>query len=124
MTRKRRRSKRLVIFVPEGKRAVSALPVELNDPWVGRLLEMLAREFGGATAYGRGVGAWREGESEESVVYYDRITVVESWIDPRDPKWEDRTGSVCKTIARMCGDLGEQAIAWMVDGVFDLVRSR
>ena len=124
MPSKRRRSKRLVIFVPEGRRAVSTLPVELSDPWVSRLLDLLARLFGGATAYGRGVGAWREGTSEDSIVHYDRITVIESWIDPREPEWEDKSKKVCESLARMCRDLEEQAIAWMVDGIFDLVRSR
>ena len=122
--KKRRPHKRMLIFVPEGKRAVTALPVELQDPWVTNLLRLLSRLFGGATAYGRGVGAWREGKSEDAAVHFDRITVIESWIDPRDSKWEDKSRRVWAALLEMCQDLNEQAIGWMVDGVFKEVRRR
>jgi len=53
---------RVLVFVPEGDRTSKTIPVDLQDKWTVRLLKLFARLFGGATAYGRGVGVWRSGK--------------------------------------------------------------
>ncbi|GEM_PF-6244613 len=49
---------RIERFVPEGDRRSKTTPVDLHDRWVIRLMRLCTELFGGATAYGRGVGAW------------------------------------------------------------------
>ena len=51
----------MLIFVPEGQRESTEVPVDLQDRWVTKLLGVCCDLFGGATSYGRGVGVWQGG---------------------------------------------------------------
>ncbi len=124
MRQKRRPHKRLLIFVPEGKRRVSTLPIDLHDRWVGMMLHLLSVLFGGATAYGRGVGAWKEPRALGARIHFDRVTVIESWIDPGTRNLKGAHDQVVQVLREMCRDLHEQVVASMMDGVFQFVRSR
>lgn len=55
--------------------------MDLQDRWTVRLLKLLGNSFYGATAYGRGVGVWKE----RGKLRWDRVTVLEWWIDPELP---------------------------------------
>ncbi|MBI4618426.1 MAG: hypothetical protein HY720_32815 [Planctomycetes bacterium] len=81
---------RLQLFVPEGERASKTIPVDLHDRWVVKLLRLCGRLFGGATSYGRGVGVWEDGSTLE----WDRVTVIESWLDLA-------TEDLCRKLARL-----------------------
>ncbi len=103
---------RLLIFVPEGDRTAKTVPVDLQDRWTGRLLRLLADMFGGATAYGRGVGAWKH----SGTVYWDRVTVVESWIDPAARNLSRRFERLGRELTRMRVDLRQEVVGYMLDG--------
>lgn len=118
--KKRKPFKRLIIFVPEGKREPTALPVDLHDKWVAHMLDRLSHLFGGATAYGRGTGAWMEGVGAEAPVHYDRITVVEAWIAPGTKKLNERLDEVLDALEQMRESLREKVIGYALDGVLIL----
>ena len=104
----------LLVFVPEGQRKSTEAPVDLQDRWVMRLLGLCCELFGGATSYGRGVGVWKDKRSDK--VHWDRVTVVESWVDPglrRKKGWRDR---LAKALREMCRELHEEEVAYMIDG--------
>lgn len=118
------RAQRLIVFVPEGSREPKALPVELHDRWVEILLRLFTELFKGATAYGRGIGAWREGDDPKESPTFDRITVVETWISPVVGEPDARLTRVIDALAMMCEDLHEMEVACVLDGEFVIVRPR
>jgi len=102
---------RLLVFVPEGERTPKSVPVELHDPWTTHLLRLLAGFFGGATAYGRGVGVWRNAASE---IIWDRVTVVESWIRPDVP--DAQMDELWQELEKMRVDLKQDRVGCILDG--------
>jgi carbonic anhydrase/acetyltransferase-like protein (isoleucine patch superfamily) len=112
----------LMILVPEGDRSSRAIPVDVSDRWLTGLLEMTARLFGGATAYGRGVGTWRKGERRNSPVHWDRITVVETWVRPerrgRRRRSDARIEALTRYLQHMCRSLRQDEIGTIRNGKF------
>lgn len=117
---KRKLFKRLMIFVPEGKREPTDLPVDLYDKWVSFLLKRLSHLFGGATAFGRGIGAWKEGEGADAPVHFDRVTVVEALIAPKTKDLGKRLDDAIDAIEQMRESLREKVIGYALDGVLIL----
>lgn len=107
---------RLPVFVPEGDRTSKAVPVDLQDRWVIRLLDLFAELFGGATAYGRGVGVWRDGRGKAARTHWDRVTVLESWIDPNLPALPRRMVRLLRELARMRTALRQKVVGCILDG--------
>ncbi len=105
-----------LVFVPEGPRDATAVPVDLQDQWVVRLVHDLTRLFGGATSYGRGVGAWRTDDRADAPIHWDRITVVECWIDAKMPDLRQRWAAVGEELVEMCAALNQQVVGCIVDG--------
>ena len=61
------RSTLLVLYIPSGDRFGKTLPKKEQDRWVRRALRVLGETMGGATAFPRGLGVWRDdaqGEKE------------------------------------------------------------
>ncbi|MBI5367267.1 MAG: hypothetical protein HZA54_09535 [Planctomycetes bacterium] len=87
--------------------------MDLQDRWVIRLLDLFAEMFGGATSYGRGVGAWRDGRGPTQ---WDRVTVVESWIDPTAPNLPRRFVRLLCALARMRVELRQKVVGCILDG--------
>lgn len=104
---------RLLVFVPEGDRTSKTVPVDLQDRWVIRLLDLFGALFGGATAYGRGVGVWRDPAGR---THWDRVTVIESWVNPALPGNAKRSARVWRALERMRADLKQKVVGCILDG--------
>lgn len=109
---------RLQLFIPEGDRESKTKPVDLHDRWVIRLLEVCGRFFGGATSYGRGVGVWTSGPH----FYWDRVTVVEVWADPRKPGHAVRIRRLKRELEAMRRALRQEAVLYIINGTVMLFR--
>ncbi|MBI4618246.1 MAG: hypothetical protein HY720_31900 [Planctomycetes bacterium] len=103
----------LQLFVPEGDRPSKATPVDLHDKWVVKLLDLCATLFRGATAYGRGVGVWRN----DGDTCWDRVTVVEVWIDPEMRQIPYKLRRLRSKLARMAQALRQDVVAYILNGV-------
>jgi len=104
----------LLVFVPEGRREPTEVPVELQDRWVRDLLRLCSKEFGGATAYGRGVGAWKDEQSGK--IHWDRVTVVETWIDLALPRLKQKRDRLVRALKKMRKELRQKEVACIIDG--------
>lgn len=104
---------RLQLFVPEGDRESTSVPVDLQDRWAVRLLDRCADLFGGATCYGRGVGVWRD---DRGTKHWDRVTVIEVWLDPLEPKLSARLDTLGRVLERMRRDLRQVVVGMMHNG--------
>ena len=90
----------VVLFVPSVERD-GTTPIH-QDRWVDAALEMFGRVFGGATAYPKAKGIWRDDERNGTLVK-DEPVVVHCYTTPADI--EDSTslaelGSFCRTMGR------------------------
>jgi len=94
-----RKSVLLVLFVPSVERD-GVTPVD-QDYWVDEALETLGTVFGGATAYPRAKGIWRDDERGNLV--RDEPVVIHCYTSPERIEDEDalsELGSFCRRLGR------------------------
>ena len=90
----------VVLFVPSVERD-GATPID-QDRWVDGALEMFGRVFGGATAYPKAKGIWRDDERDGTLVK-DEPVVVHCYTTPahiEDPGHLAALGSFCRAMGR------------------------
>jgi hypothetical protein len=98
----------VVLFVPSVERD-GATSID-QQHWVDAALEMFARVFGGATAYPKAKGIWRDDE-RGGVLVKDEPVVVHCYTTPADVQ-NDRNlaalGSFCRKMGREArqGEIG------------------
>lgn len=90
----------VVLFVPSVERDGIT---EINQEyWVESALEMFGNHFGGATAYPRAKGIWRD-DDRGGVLIKDEPVVLHCYTTPAeitDPDRLDRLGSFCRKMGR------------------------
>lgn len=90
----------VVLFVPSVERD-GGTPIA-QDRWVDAALDMFGRVFGGATAYPKAKGIWRDDE-RDGVLVRDAPVVVHCYTTPADieePGNLGELGSFCRTMGR------------------------
>jgi hypothetical protein len=90
----------VVLFVPSVERD-GTTPID-QERWVASALEMFGRVFGGATAYPKAKGIWRDDE-RDGVLVRDEPVVVHCYTTPADieePGNLGELGSFCRTMGR------------------------
>ena len=90
----------VVLFVPSVERD-GATPIDQNY-WVDLALEMLGRVFGGATAYPKARGIWRDDKRAGTLVK-DEPIVIHCYTTPeaiQDSAKLARLGSFCRRLGR------------------------
>ncbi len=66
----------LVLFIPSADREGDALGRKEQKRWVRKALKMLGRNFGGATAFPRGWGIWRD-DAQGGRLVWDRPVLIQ-----------------------------------------------
>jgi hypothetical protein len=90
----------VVLFVPSVERD-GTTPID-QDHWVDVALEMFGRVFGGATAYPKAKGIWRDDERNGALVK-DEPVVVHCYTTPadiEDSRHLADLASFCRTMGR------------------------
>lgn len=90
----------VVLFVPSVERdGIAAID---QEHWVGEALEILGQLYGGATAFPRARGVWRDDEMG-GVLVKDEPVVIHCYTTPADitdPDRLNRLGSFCRRLGR------------------------
>src|SRR5438132_160599 len=90
----------LVLFIPSVERdGVTAID---QPRWVGLALEMFGHVFGGATAYPKAQGVWRDDE-RGGVLVKDEPVVIHCYTTPADihaTNKQSQLGSFCRKMGR------------------------
>lgn len=96
----RRKTVLLVLFIPSVQRdGISRID---QDYWVHAALEMLGKLFGGATAYPRARGIWRDDDRGGALIK-DEPIVVHCYTTPKDIQNKDNLyelGVFCREMGR------------------------
>src|SRR5258706_16214771 len=91
----------LIVFIPSVERD-GKTPVD-QDAWVKRALAVLGHAFGGATAYPKARGIWRDDERGGALVE-DEPVVIHCYTTPADVHDEEKI----KELRNFCRRLGRE----------------
>lgn len=92
----------VVLFVPSVERDATT-PID-QERWVGAALDMFGRVFGGATAYPKARGVWRDDERGGALVR-DEPVVIHCYTTPEDIE----NARNLAQLGRFCRQLGRDA---------------
>ena len=112
----------LLIFVPEGRRESTDVPVDLQDRWVMRLLGLCCELFGGATSYGRGVGVWKDVQGGRT--HWDRVTVIESRFGSALRQKKGWMKRLTRVLEKMRKELRQKEVACIIDGKWVVLEGK
>jgi hypothetical protein len=107
----RRKSVLVVLFIPSVERD-GKTPVD-QDVWVTGALEMFGRVFGGATAFPRAKGIWRDDERNGMLVK-DEPVVVHCYTTPHEIEDSSNLNELYGFCSRMGRDANQGEIGLVV----------
>jgi hypothetical protein len=108
----------IVMFIPSVDR--DANPID-QDTWTRRSLEFLGLRFGGATAFPRAQGVWRDDERGGKLVW-DEPVIVHCYASERQfrpPSAQMALGEFCRVMGRSTNQ-GE--VGLVIDNVYHAIR--
>jgi len=100
----------LVLFVPSHDRGGGPIDQEY---WVGEALRVLGELFGGATAFPRGRGVWRD-DAQGGQLLFDEPVVVQCYTAA--DLIEQRAGRLRDFLVRMGTEARQGAVGLVIDG--------
>jgi hypothetical protein len=92
----------VVLFIPSVERD-GTTPVR-QDRWVKEALRMFGEVYGGATAYPKAAGVWRDDE-RGGVLVFDEPVVIHCYTSPKDAGSKAKL----KKLAAFCRRMGREA---------------
>lgn len=111
-------SRHVQVFIPSVDRDGDPIP-KGQDYWVKECLEVLGRQFGGATAFPPSQGVWYDDERDELV--YDDTVIVFSYA-AEDDLTKEAAAAVHGFLMRL-GDEGRQGeVGLFIDGEYRRFR--
>jgi len=114
----RRKALLIVLFVPSVDR--DSRPVD-QETWTRKSLEFLGTVFGGATAFPKAHGVWRDDERGGRLVW-DQPVIVHCYASERDLRRraaQQAVGEFCREMGRSTNQ-GE--VGLVIDNVYHAVR--
>jgi hypothetical protein len=99
----------LVLFIPSRDR--SDRPIDQGQ-WTRRALETLGELFGGATAYPKGLGVWRD-DAQGGKLLFDEPVVIQCYTS--EAALEREAGRLREFLVSMGIECGQGAVGFVID---------
>lgn len=102
----------LVLYIPSATRTGRSLGRDVQDRWVRRALKVLGMNMGGATAFPRGLGVWRD-DAQGGKLVWDRPVLIQCYTS------EETLEANSAALREFLVDLGSQTRQGAVGFVID-----
>jgi hypothetical protein len=108
----------IVLFVPSVDR--ESRPIE-QEAWLLKALEFFGRLFGGATAFPRARGVWRDDDRDGHLVW-DEPVVLHCYAAASDVEREQTQLALGSFCAEMCRGANQGEVGLVIDNVYHAVK--
>ena len=109
----------LVLYIPSADREGRALGKRTQMKWVRRALKALGTSLGGATAFPRGHGVWRDDDRGGELVW-DRPVVVQCYTN--EEALEQRSGEIRRFLVALGTQTNQGAVGFVIDRDYYEIR--
>ena len=114
----KRKALLIVLFIPSVDRGANAID---QSAWTRSSLEFLGLRFGGATAFPKAQGVWRDDERGGNLVW-DEPVIVHCYAAERDL----RSRAAQLALGDFCREMGRSTnqgeVGLVIDGVYHAIR--
>jgi len=105
----------LVLFIPSADRDGESLGKKEQRRWVRQALKLLGEKLGGATAFPRGWGVWRD-DAQGAQLVWDKPVLIQCFTNENE--LERHAGPLRQFLTRLGQDANQGAVAFVIDRTF------
>jgi hypothetical protein len=110
----------LVLFIPSADRDGQALSGQ--NEWVNQALSALGTLFGGATAYPKAQGVWRDDDRGGALVF-DEPVVMHCYTTPEDTEDDAKLGKLASFCRRMGRETNQGEVGLVIGDEYIAIRN-
>ena len=110
----------LVLFIPSADREGKALHGQSH--WVNQALSVLGALFGGATAYPKAQGVWRDDDRGGALVF-DEPVVMHCYTTPADIEDQTKLGELGNFCRRMGRETNQGEVGLVIGDEYIAIRN-
>ena len=108
----KKQSTLLVLFIPSADREGDSLGKKEQDRWVRKALKVLGEKMGGATAFPRGLGVWRD-DARGGRLVWDKPVLVQCYTS--EETLEQQAGTLRGFLVEMGTETHQGAVGFVID---------
>ena len=105
----------LVLYIPSADRHGKALGIRKQDRWVRAALQVLGQEMGGATAFPRGLGVWRD-DAQNGKLVWDEPVLIPCYTN--EETLEEKAESLRDFLVALGTETNQGAVGFVIDRDF------
>ena len=102
----------LVLFIPSADRYGKSLGKKEQERWVRKTLQVLGENMGGATAFPRGLGVWRD-EAQGGKLVWDYPVLIQCYTN--EVTLERRAAALRESLIEMGTATRQGAVGFVID---------
>jgi hypothetical protein len=111
----KKQSTLLVLFIPSADRFGESLGKKEQRRWVRKALKVLGEHMGGATAFPRGLGVWRD-DAQEGKLIWDRPVLIQCYT--LEETLEQQAAALRSFLIEMGTETRQGAVGFVIDRDF------
>src|SRR5438105_4652982 len=111
-TADKKQSTLLVLFIPSADRSGTSLGKKEQKRWVRKALRVLGEKLGGATAFPRGLGVWRD-DAQGGKLVWDKPVLIQCYTT--EDILEKQAGPLRRFLIEMGTETRQGAVGFVVD---------
>ncbi len=115
----KKQSTLLVLFIPSADRYGDSLGKKQQDRWIHKALKVLGEKMGGATAFPRGLGVWRD-DARGGKLVWDKPVLIQCYTS--EEVLEQQAGSLRDFLVEMGTETHQGAVGFVIDRDYYEIR--
>jgi hypothetical protein len=108
----KKQSTLLVLFIPSADRYGDSLGKKAQDRWIHKALKVLGEKMGGATAFPRGLGVWRD-DARGGKLVWDKPVLIQCYTG--EETLEQHAGTLRDFLVEMGTETHQGAVGLVID---------
>ena len=105
----------LVLYIPSADRKGKALGKQVQDRWVRKALQVLGKHMGGATAFPRGLGVWRD-DAQDGKLVWDKPVLIQCYTS--EETLEEKNAELRQFLVELGTQARQGAVGFVIDRDF------
>jgi hypothetical protein len=105
----------LVLYIPSANRDGKALGRRTQERWVRKALKVLGTHMGGATAFPRGLGVWRD-DARRGKLVWDKPVLIQCYT--REETLEEKSDELRSFLVALGTQTHQGAVGFVIDRDF------
>jgi hypothetical protein len=102
----------LVLYIPSADRQGKSIGKKDQTRWIRKALKVLGKNMGGATAFPRGLGVWRD-DAQGGKLVWDKPVIIQCYTN--EETLEQQSGPLREFLMALGTETNQGAVGFVID---------